>query len=85
MKIWILSTSNDGSMVSGIWTATPGSYHATYLEYEFVHLIEGRITITPDGEDPMHVGPGDAFVVKAGFAGIWAIKEPVLKHFDIKR
>jgi hypothetical protein len=84
MKTWILYTSNDGSMVSGIWTATPGTYHATYAEYEFVHLIEGRITITPDGEDPMHVGPGDAFVVEAGFAGTWEIKEPVLKHFDIK-
>ena len=29
MKTWILHTSNDGSMISGIWTATPGTYHAT--------------------------------------------------------
>ena len=32
----------------------------------------------------MDVGPGDAFVVEAGFTGTWEIKEPVLKHFDIQ-
>ena len=84
MKTWVLHTSNDGSMISGIWTATQGTYHATYSEYEFVHLIEGRITITPDDEEPINVGPGDAFVVEAGFKGTWEILESVIKHFDIK-
>ena len=84
MKTWIMRTSNDGSMISGIWTATPGTYHATYSEYEFVHLIEGSITITPDGGQPMDVGPGDAFVVDVGFKGTWEILESVIKHFDIK-
>jgi uncharacterized protein len=84
MKTWIQHTSADGSMISGTWEATPGSYHATYTGYEFVHLIEGRITITPDGGSPVTVGPGDAFVVEAGFKGVWRIEEKVLKHFDIK-
>jgi uncharacterized cupin superfamily protein len=84
MKTWILHTSNDGSMISGMLTATDGTYHAVYAEYEFVHLIEGRIIITPDGGEPMHVGPGDAFVVDVGFSGTWEITEAVVKHFDIK-
>ena len=33
---------------------------------------------------PVTVGPGDAFVVEAGFKGVWRIEETVLKHFDIK-
>jgi hypothetical protein len=84
MKTWIMRTSNDGVMISGIWTATPGTYHATYSEYEFVHLIEGSITITPDGGIPTYMGPGDAFVVEAGFSGTWKITDSVVKHFDIK-
>jgi len=84
MKTWIMRTSNDGSMISGVWTATPGTYHAVYAEYEFVHLIEGSITITPDGGLPMYVTAGDAFVVEAGFSGTWEITESVVKHFDIK-
>lgn len=84
MKTWIQHTSADGSMISGTWMATPGSYHATYTGYEFVHLIEGRLSITPDGGETIQMTPGDAFVVEPGFTGVWKIEEKVLKHFDIK-
>lgn len=84
MKTWVLHTSKDGSMISGYWEATPGAYHAVYTEYEFVHVIEGRMTITPDGGAPVHLGPGDAFVVEADFKGLWKIEETIRKHFDIK-
>lgn len=84
MKTWVQHTSNDGSMISGYWEATPGTYHATYTQYEFVHMMEGRLTITPDGGTSVVLGPGDAFVVEAGFKGLWKIDETVRKHFCIK-
>ena len=84
MKTWVQHTSADGSVISGTWTATPGTWHATYKFYEFVHLIEGRIVITPDGGTPVTLNPGDGFVVDAGFAGTWEVQAPVLKHFCIK-
>ena len=84
MKTWALHTSSDGSMVSGYWEATPGTYHATYTAYEFVHMIAGRIIITPDGGTPVTVSAGDAFVVEADFKGTWEILETVRKHFDFK-
>ena len=84
MKTWVLHTSADGSIISGYWEATPGTYHATYTEYEFVHFIEGKLTITPDGGAPVVLGPGDAFVVESGFTGTWKIDETVRKHFDFK-
>ena len=84
MKTWIEYTSEDGSMISGWWSATPGTYHATYAAPEFVHVIEGEITITPDGGQPVKIGPGDAFVVEADFKGTWVIEKEVFKHFTIK-
>jgi uncharacterized cupin superfamily protein len=84
MKTWVLNTSNDGSMISGYWEATPGTYYAVYTEYEFVHVIEGKVIITPDDGEPVKIGAGDAFVVEAGFKGTWEIIETVRKHFDIK-
>ena len=84
MKTWVQHTSHDGSMISGTWEATPGSYHATYAAYEFVHIMEGGITITPDGGTPVHVGPGDAFVIEANFKGTWKIEKPVRKHFCVQ-
>ena len=84
MKTWILYTSHDESMISGYWEATPGSYHATYTDYEFVHIIAGKLIITADGESPVALGAGDAFIVEPGFKGTWQIIEPIRKHFDIK-
>jgi uncharacterized cupin superfamily protein len=57
MTTWIQHTAADGTMIAGTWEATPGSYHATYTSYEFVHLIEGRLTITEDGGEPVVLGP----------------------------
>ena len=84
MRTWALHTNSDGTMLSGVWEATPGTYHATYTAYEFVHLISGRIVITPDGGTSVTVEAGDAFVVEADFKGTWQIEEPVRKHFDFK-
>jgi uncharacterized cupin superfamily protein len=49
-----------------------------------VHLIDGQITITPDGGTPNQVGPGDAFVIEKGFEGTWKIEKKVRKHFVIR-
>lgn len=84
MRYWVQHASADGGMISGVWEATTGAWHATYQFYEFVHLIEGRITITPDGGAPVTLTPGDAFVVEPTFKGTWTIEEPVKKHFAIK-
>jgi uncharacterized cupin superfamily protein len=84
MKTWVQHTTIDGSVISGTWEATPGTWHTTYKFYEFVHLIEGQITITPDGGTPVTMHPGDGFAVEAGFTGTWTIDKPVRKHFCIK-
>ena len=84
MKTWIMHSSEDGTMISGYWEATPGTYHATYTDYEFVHLIQGEIVIAEDGKKPITLRAGDAFVVEAGFSGSWKIVESVRKHFDIR-
>lgn len=84
MRTCVQHTSNDGSLISGYWEATPGTYRAEYKGFEFVHLIAGRITITPDGGAPVEMRPGDAFVVEPGFTGTWVIHETVRKHFTAR-
>ena len=82
MKTWI-EYATDEALV-GTWEATVGTYHATYTSFEFVHLIEGKIIITPDGGEAYTVKAGDAFVIEKDFAGTWKIEEAVKKHFYIK-
>ncbi len=83
MTTTVQHTTEDGKILSGTWQATVGTFHATYTDYEFVHMISGRIIITPDGGEAVEVGPGDAFVVEADFKGTWKILEDVTKHFVI--
>ena len=47
-------------------------------------MMEGRVTITPEGGEAVILGPGDAFVIEPGFRGTWKIEEPIRKHFAIK-
>ena len=82
MKTYELHTSTDGSMLSGVWEATPGSYRTNFIAYEFVHMIYGRIVITPDDGSPaMTVQGGDTFVMEADFKGTWKIEQAVRKYF----
>ena len=68
----------------GILGSEPGTYRAVYTGFEFVHLLAGRVVITPDGGEPVEMTPGCAFIMEPGFTGTtgtWEIKEPVAKHF----
>ena len=83
MSTQILHTNLEKNMITGIWKATVGEYHATYSAYEFVHMIRGKIVITPDNGTPsVTVKAGDSFVVESNFKGTWRIEEDVVKHFD---
>ena len=35
------------TVLSGVWEATPGTYHATFIAYEFVHMIYGKSDSSP--------------------------------------
>jgi len=84
MTTWVLHAATDGTTLAGVWDCTPGTYHATYGAAEFVHMIAGRITITPDGGTPVTVTAGEAFVVDPTFKGTWRIEEAVRKHFTFR-
>src|ERR1700683_5773981 len=55
----------------GLWTSTSGKWRVRYTEHEFCVLIEGRGRIESVTGERTEVGAGAAFVVPAGFEGIW--------------
>jgi uncharacterized cupin superfamily protein len=84
MTTWIEYTKEDGSIISGCWEATPGTYRAVYKSWEYIHMLQGKVIITPDDGEPVTVMAGDAFVIEDGFKGTWEIQEKVFKHFVIR-
>jgi len=84
MTTWVLHAAPDGTTIAGVWECTPGTYHAVYGAAEFVHMIAGLVTITPDGGTPVTMAGGEAFVVDSDFKGTWEVTETVRKHFTFR-
>ena len=86
-RVFELHDHTVGSLVDALqaegFVLDPG-YDHLLLALGGVVLLEGRITITPDGGTPVTVKAGDAFVVEPTFKGTWRIEENVRKHFDFR-
>jgi hypothetical protein len=67
----------------GIWTSTAGKWRVRYTEHEFCVIIEGRVRIESAGGEKHELKAGDAFVVPAGFEGVWEVTEPCKKWYSI--
>jgi uncharacterized protein len=66
---------------AGVWECTPGPSRWTLEQNEFVHILSGRMTVTPDGGEATEIGPGDTAVFPRGWAGTWQIHETIRKLY----
>ena len=81
-RTWNLE-ERDG-LYAGIWEATPGAWRVVYDEWEFCHILEGLSVLTEDGGVARTLRPGDAFVIRPGFTGIWEVVETTRKEYVIR-
>jgi hypothetical protein len=82
-RTWNHYSGEDGRLFCGIWESTPGKVVINYTEWEFCHLIEGRVVVTSETGEQWHLRQGDAFMIPAGFRGTWETVETVRKHYVI--
>jgi uncharacterized cupin superfamily protein len=68
---------------AGRWSATRGKWRVRYTENELCVMTAGRVVIESDSGERSVFGPGDAFVVPAGFAGSWEVLEDCSKIYAI--
>jgi uncharacterized cupin superfamily protein len=74
---------SSGHFFCGVWSSTPGIWRVSYTENEFCHLLSGRISITDTDGRGEAFGPGDSFVIPAGFVGTWRVMEAAQKVYAI--
>jgi len=67
----------------GTWSSTSGKWRVRYTEHEFCVLIEGRVRIESISGEKHELRAGAAFVVPAGFEGIWEVVEPCKKWYAV--
>ena len=81
-RSWDAFTSASGRFHVGHWRGEPGIRTVHYTEDELCLILEGRVRLDgPDGT--AEFGPGDAFVIAAGFLGTWETLEPVVKLYAV--
>ncbi len=76
-------TDASGRFFAGTWRSSVGAWRVTYTENEMCVLTAGRIRITDDQGRQVTFGPGDSFVMPAGFSGLWEVLEPAQKFYAI--
>jgi uncharacterized protein len=66
---------------AGRWSSTRGKWQVHYTEHEFCHITAGRVRIVSEAGVARTFGPGDSFVIPAGFAGSWEVLEDCAKLY----
>jgi uncharacterized protein len=78
-----LWSAGEGEAEAGVWQCTAGPSYWVQEENEFVHILSGSLTVTPDGGSPRKLDPGDAAVFPRGWRGRWDLHETVRKVYVI--
>ena len=64
-----------------IQTGNPSTFPWEYSEKETCLILEGDITVTPDGGEPVRFGVGDLVVFTEGMSCTWEVHKAVKKHY----
>jgi uncharacterized protein len=78
----VLSESEDGRIVRGVWRITRGTVTDVEEDEMFV-VLDGCATIEIEGGPTLEVGPGDVCMLERGARTTWTVHEPLLKVFQI--
>ena len=69
-----------GKIFVAVYEAGPGRVYIDGALYdEFVHILEGRLILTPDGGDAVEFKQGQSLVVPQGYKGYWYMPEKYRK------
>ncbi len=64
-----------------VWTKEASEFPWFYDEKETCYFLEGEVTVTPEGGEPVTIGKGDLVVFPQGMSCTWKIHKDVRKHY----
>jgi uncharacterized cupin superfamily protein len=80
---WNAFSDPSGRFHAGHWRHGPGAIAVSYAEDELCVILSGTVRLTGADGVAADFGPGDAFVIAAGFAGTWDSLTEVTKIYAI--
>jgi uncharacterized cupin superfamily protein len=82
-RAWNAFSDASGRFHAGHWQAEPGVRAVDYAESEVCVILEGRVRLRDADGAAGEFGPGDAFVIAAGFRGTWESIGRVTKIYAV--
>lgn len=78
-------TNNSGEVFAGEWACEVGSWRIEMgpTEDEFFFITAGRCRLTDEQGNAVEAAAGQSLVIPAGFKGLFAVLEPMKKHYMI--
>ncbi len=64
-----------------IWSKEVSEFPWEYTAPETCYILEGEVTVTPEGGEPVHIQAGDLVTFPAGLRCTWKITRPIRKHY----
>lgn len=80
-----LFTSPDGALTAGVWTSTPGKWHAFTDKDEYCYIVSGHCALIHADGTRSEFRAGDSFFIPDGFRGYWEVIETTTKHYVIRQ
>ncbi|ADE15870.1 protein of unknown function DUF861 cupin_3 [Nitrosococcus halophilus Nc 4] len=66
------------------WECGISTFPWHYDSTEIGYFLEGTVTVTPEGGEPLQVSQGDLVTFPAGMSCTWEVHHPVKKHYTFK-
>ena len=83
-KIWINAQSADLKVTQGVWDCTAGKFRWDFTWDEFVMILDGEVTITPEGGSAITLRAGDFCHFPLGLKTKWHVPKYIKKTFVIR-
>lgn len=65
------------------WSKEVSRFPWTFGDTEVAYILQGEVTVTPNGGEPVSFGKGDLVTFPAGMSCQWEVKQPLRKHYRL--
>ena len=64
-----------------IWEKEESEFPWRYSDKETCYILEGAVTVTPEGGQPVEIKEGDLVVFPEGMSCTWRVTRAIRKHY----
>lgn len=65
------------------WSKEVSQFPWSFGSQEIAYILEGEVTVIPNGGEPVSFAAGDLVTFPAGMACTWQVKKALRKHYQL--